>query len=123
MIPERTGLTRATRRCFNAIEAYIAVHDCSPSFEDIRTALGVASKGVVHRLVNDLVARGWITYQPHKKRSIVIVPAAKVPSLALPSELEAALKAYCARRGLLPGSVLTEAVAARIGLAELGRTR
>lgn len=113
MNPERTGLTPATRKCFNAIEAHILRHGCSPSFEQIRQAIGLKSKGVVHRLVNDLVARGWITYRPGKKCSIVIVPS-ETAALTLPRHVETALKQYCARRGIEPAAGMADAVTAFI---------
>ena len=115
MNAERTGLSPATRDCFAAIEAYIVKWGCSPSYDDIKNAMGIRSKGFVHRLVNDLAARGWITHTPRKKRSIVIVPRAALP-LQLPSGLEARLKHYCALRGLAPSAVIADAVAERIGL-------
>jgi repressor LexA len=120
MTPERTGLTPATRNCFNAIEAHITRHGCSPSFEEIKLAIGVNSKGFVHRLVTDLVSRGWITYTPGKKCSIVIVPAPAAP-LQLPAALETALKRYCANSGALPNAVIAGAVARLIGFSELDK--
>jgi SOS-response transcriptional repressor LexA len=120
MTPERSGLSPSTRNAFAAIEAYIVSHGCSPSYDDIKRAMGIVSKGFVHRLVNDLVARGWITYTPGKKRSIAIVPAMASP-LQLPAHVETALKRYCARRGLLPAAVIADAVAERIGLRQMDR--
>ena len=51
--------------------------DVAPSFQEIGDYIGVRSKGNVHRLVNCLKDRGYVTYEPERPRSIRIVnPAA-----------------------------------------------
>ena len=45
-----------------------------PSFEDMRKAMGLASKSGVHRLVKSLEEQGRITRMKHRARAIEIVP-------------------------------------------------
>lgn len=117
---ERTGLTPTQRNCFRAIEAHIAAHGSSPSYEDLRVALGQRSKGAVARLLEILRARGWITYQEHIRNSIRIVPGATTtsPAYVLPPQVEAALQAHCAATGDKPADVVADFVALMLDDAE-----
>lgn len=109
----RAGLTPEQRRCFLAIESHIAAHGNAPSYDELRIALGLASKGGVARLVEALQARGWITYQERIPHSIAIVPGAVIapPGYVLPPKIEAALRAFCSTHGEDPAAIVADAVA------------
>lgn len=117
---ERAGLTPAQRRCFRVIEAHLAANGSAPSYEEIRKALGHASKGAVARLIEALRARGWIRYQEHIRNSITIVPGASTfaPSYILPPKVEAALRAHCIATGDRPADVVADFVALMLDEAE-----
>lgn len=68
-----SGLTRVQSEALAFIEGYVAEHDYSPSFSEIRDALGLASKANVNRLMNNLEERGRIRRISGKARSIEIV--------------------------------------------------
>ncbi len=48
----------------------------APSYEEMRRAMGVASKGTVHRTVDGLVERGYIRRLPGKNRAITLLQKA-----------------------------------------------
>ena len=47
----------------------------SPSYDEIGRHIGLKSKAGVARLVDSLVRQGRITREPHRARSLAIVPA------------------------------------------------
>lgn len=63
----------------------------SPSFDEMRETLGLASKSGVHRLVTALEERGRIVRKPNRARCIEIVPEDtdlhRYPTQALIAEL------------------------------------
>ena len=55
----------------------MAEHDVPPSFDEMRDALGLASKSGIHRLVSGLEERGYIRRLANRARAIEIIrPAA-----------------------------------------------
>ena len=63
MTPRGADLLRFLRRWF-------AANETSPTYDEIRAGLGLASKGCVHRLVSQLVREGQIHAEPSRYRSI-----------------------------------------------------
>jgi SOS-response transcriptional repressor LexA len=101
------GLTPRQRDCLAAIESYIAVNRCSPSIEDLRTRIGLSSKGRVTVIVQALKDRGYIRFKPRLSRTITLEPR---PPGELPPHIEAKLRRYCASTGDDPGDVVADAV-------------
>lgn len=66
------GLTPQQRRTLDIICSR-TVDGVPPTFDEIRTDLGLASKSGVHRLLNGLQERGAITYVPGRGRSIRVL--------------------------------------------------
>ena len=66
----------------------IFVHKClkadgiSPSFDEMRDALGLRSKSGIHRLITALEERGFIRRLPHRARAleVLMLPDAMIPS-------------------------------------------
>lgn len=107
----KLGITPRMRDCFNAIQDHLLRHGVPPSYDELRVALGVSSKGVVNRLVIGLRERGWITYYDHRARSIAIVGAVEPTGHQLAPKVEAELRAYCRRHGEVdPSAVVNDAV-------------
>ena len=106
----RLGLTPRQRDCLHAIIRHIADHGCAPSYDDLRQALGIRSKGNIVRLVTALAERGWITHQPHVARSIAIV-APPEAGYGLPAALDAKLRAHCIAHDEAAADVVADAVA------------
>lgn len=71
---EPAGLTPRQRQTQDFIEAYLAAHGYSPSFDEIGEHLGIR-KGNVHRLVHELEERGHIRLIPGRPRSITLCGA------------------------------------------------
>lgn len=69
-------------------ELLIFIHDridstgVSPSFDEMKTALNLASKSGIHRLITALEERGFIRRLPHRARALEVL---KMPDSATPS--------------------------------------
>lgn len=72
----RHGLTSTQRKTMTFIEAFEAEHSYAPSFEEIREAMGWASKSNVHRVIARLKERGFVSLIPNSARSITILKRA-----------------------------------------------
>ena len=55
------------------IEGYIDRNTHSPSYDEIRTALGLASKSGVFRLINELSSLGYIEQTKDRRRTIKVL--------------------------------------------------
>ena len=64
------GITVKQKEFMDFVIDYMGKNHVSPSYEEIRIGLGLASKSGVNRLVEDLFQRGAITYRPHRPRTI-----------------------------------------------------
>jgi len=72
------GLTPKQAKTLAFIGAYVRENDgVSPTFAEIMEAVGIGSKGEVHRMVSALEVRGHIRRLYHRARAIeVLSPAA-----------------------------------------------
>ncbi|NGP19169.1 hypothetical protein G5575_17355 [Devosia chinhatensis] len=70
------GLTSRQAQALKFIDQYQAEHDCSPSFDELREALGLAAKSGVHRIISQLVDRGRLVRMPNRARSLQIASRA-----------------------------------------------
>jgi hypothetical protein len=68
----RYGLTFKQRQLLLFIDEYIGCHNVSPSFEEMKSALGLKSKSVTYNHVNALIERGYLEKLPNRARSIRI---------------------------------------------------
>lgn len=67
-------MTPRQAKLFNFIAAFKAQSGgISPSFDEMKAALGLQSKSGIHRIVGALIAQGKITILPYRARSIDIV--------------------------------------------------
>lgn len=67
-----TGLTHMQRACLTLIQG-METEGLSPSFDELRTGLGLSSKGEVSRLLHALKDKGCVDWLPNRARSIRIV--------------------------------------------------
>ncbi|TDI64649.1 MAG: transcriptional repressor LexA [Alphaproteobacteria bacterium] len=74
-------LTRKQHDLLNFIHERIRESGVSPSFEEMKDALGLKSKSGVHRLITALEERGFIRRLAHRARALEIVrlPGSVVP--------------------------------------------
>ena len=66
-------LTRKQKELFDYLTDYISKNSISPSFEEMKIAMGLKSKSGIQRLIDGLVERGFIEKRNNKKRAINIV--------------------------------------------------
>lgn len=66
-------LTRKQNELLNYLSIHIRQHDVPPSFDEMRSALGLASKSGIHRLVSGLEERGYIRRLANRARAIEIL--------------------------------------------------
>ena len=66
-------LTRKQSELLTYLSDHMQQHDIPPSFDEMRDALGLASKSGVHRLVSGLEERGYIRRLANRARAIEIL--------------------------------------------------
>ena len=66
-------LTRKQKELLDYLTAYAKKTEVSPSFDEMRDALGLASKSGIHRLVSGLEERGYIRRLANRARAIEIL--------------------------------------------------
>jgi repressor LexA len=103
------SLTHAQAELLRFIERFQAENNgVSPSFEEMKQAVGLQSKSGVHRLIEALEERGRITRQHNRARAIEILDQPmERPALMGFSSRE--LVAELARRGTVKREVLRAA--------------
>lgn len=69
-------LTRKQKELLDYLTAHVEAHDVPPSFDEMRDALGLASKSGIHRLVSGLEERGYIRRLANRARAIEILKPA-----------------------------------------------
>ncbi len=67
------GMTARQRDLLMFVKTYISRHGFAPSFEEMKSALGLASKAGIHRMIAGLEDRGFLTHAPRRARSIRLV--------------------------------------------------
>lgn len=67
------GLTQRQTECLNFIRNTVAAGGKAPTFNEIKTAMGLQSKAGVHRLISCLEDRGYIRRLPGRSRAIAVV--------------------------------------------------
>jgi|TARA_R100000234_G_C4865686_1_gene121113 repressor LexA len=70
---QQYGLTEKQLKLFKFIKNYITKNKISPSYEEMKVAIGVKSKSNIQRKVEQLEDRGWLTKLNKKSRSIKIL--------------------------------------------------
>ena len=98
-------LTRKQHELLIFIYRHLSKNGVSPSFDEMKDALGLRSKSGIHRLISGLQERGFIRRLPHRARAIEILrlpedatPAKPAPAGFRPQVIEGD------RRGPLAGS-------------------
>jgi repressor LexA len=72
-------LTRKQHELLMFIHERIKESGVSPSFDEMKDALGLASKSGIHRLITALEERGFLRRLPHRARALEVI---KLPSQA-----------------------------------------
>lgn len=69
-------LTKKQHELLTFIERRLAESSVSPSFDEMREALGLRSKSGIHRLISGLEERGFIRRLPHRARALEVLKSA-----------------------------------------------
>jgi len=64
------GITDSQRDLMGFIIRYIAKNKKSPSYDEMKDGLGLASKSGIHRLINGLSDRGAIVFKKNCSRTV-----------------------------------------------------
>jgi len=94
-------LTPRQKAAFDFIAERIGATGIAPSYDELRSTLGIKSRAGVHRVVVALERRGFIDRIPAHARSIRIRRTIASPAII------ALLNAYKAERDVLRGSVVS----------------
>ena len=86
-------LTRKQHQLLLFIHQHLGDQGVSPSFDEMKDALGLRSKSGIHRLITALAERGFIRRLAHRARAVEILrlpenlraPAETVPASTLPA--------------------------------------
>ena len=78
-------LTSKQLQLLNYIESHTQKHSVTPSFDEMKDALGLRSKSGIHRLITALEERGFIRRLAHRARAIEIL---RMPEKMQPSARE-----------------------------------
>ncbi len=66
-------LTKKQHELLLYIHDHLGSHGVSPSFDEMKEALGLRSKSGIHRLITGLVERGFIRRLPHRARAVEVL--------------------------------------------------
>ena len=66
-------LTQRQLQLLRFLHKYVHERGCSPSFDEMRSAMKLRSKSGVHRLITGLEERGFIKRLPHRARAIELL--------------------------------------------------
>jgi repressor LexA len=123
-------LTRKQRELLKFIQERLGETGISPSFDEMKEALGLKSKSGVHRLITGLEERGFIRRLPHRARALDVVRLpedqnAKVAQPARPAAGEDRRAGLNVIRGdftpSLPGAIVSAQASSAIQLPLYGK--
>ena len=66
-------LTRKQHQLLTFINKWLETHGVSPSFDEMKEALGLKSKSGIHRLITGLEEREFIRRLPHRARALEVL--------------------------------------------------
>jgi repressor LexA len=78
-------LTRKQHELLMYIHRHLERTGVSPSFDEMKEALDLASKSGIHRLITGLEERGFIRRLPHRARALEVL---KLPDAAVPKRAD-----------------------------------
>jgi SOS-response transcriptional repressor LexA len=100
--------TRKQKQLYDFIVAYCDEKGFSPSFDEMKDAIGLHSNSGIHRLVTGLEERGKIARLRNRARSVV--PLEDNIFLRLPVELHQQLSELAQATGTSTNDIVTRAI-------------
>lgn len=86
-------LTHQQKRLYDFIVAKIDAEGVAPTFVEMQAALGISSRGLVHRFVGCLEERGFIRRIPARARAIEVIRRPE-PSISFEAAFVSAARSY-----------------------------
>lgn len=80
-------LTPKQHKLLVFIDEFIKENGHSPSFEEMKNAVGLKSKSGIHVLINSLEERGFIRKLPHKARALEVLKLPEIVEKSLSKNL------------------------------------
>jgi repressor LexA len=93
-------LTKKQHELLMFINRRLAQDGVSPSFEEMKDALGLKSKSGIHRLISGLEERGFIRRLPHRARALEVMK--RPEEMAVGNATEASEEALAGRSSFSP---------------------
>lgn len=81
-------LTRKQYQLLMFIDASLKDSGVSPSFDEMKEALGLKSKSGIHRLITGLEERGFLRRLPHRARALQVLKLPENAAMVIPDEPE-----------------------------------
>lgn len=98
-------LTRKQRELLQFIQDRLGNTGVSPSFDEMKDALGLKSKSGVHRLITGLEERGFIRRLPHRARALEVMRLAEDQVGIKSASPTTSMDREPARRGFTPSVI------------------
>lgn len=95
-------LTRKQYQLLVFIDHSLRENGVSPSFDEMKEALGLKSKSGIHRLITGLEERGFIRRLPHRARALEVL---KLPENATPSSRVVSAPKSSFKPTVIPGDI------------------
>jgi repressor LexA len=97
-------LTRKQHELLMFIHERIKETGVSPSFDEMKEALDLASKSGIHRLITALEERGFLRRLPHRARALEVVKLPQQATTSAPPNGRAPFKPQLVETPLLPAA-------------------
>jgi repressor LexA len=102
-------LTRKQHELLMFIHERIKETGVSPSFDEMKEALDLASKSGIHRLITALEERGFLRRLPHRARALEVVRMPEAATTAAPSKGRTPFKPQLVEKGAAPEGAANDA--------------
>lgn len=83
-------LTKKQHELLQFISRHLSQHGVSPSFDEMKEALGLKSKSGIHRLITGLEERGFIRRLAHRARALEVIREPEGPGARKPEPTKSA---------------------------------
>lgn len=83
-------LTRKQHELLSFIDRHLRETGFSPSFDEMKAALGLRSKSGIHRLISALEERGFLQRRRHRARALEVLRLPEPAAVAVPAAVAAA---------------------------------
>ncbi|HEY5105631.1 MAG TPA: transcriptional repressor LexA [Caulobacteraceae bacterium] len=101
-------LTRKQHELLMFIHERIKETGVSPSFDEMKSALDLASKSGIHRLITALEERGFLRRLPHRARALEVLKMPQQATAAAPATGRGAFRPHVVETRALPQAIAND---------------